>query len=176
MSGSRLEDGWLTLPWFHAEVRERVTELWGNPCVMYSCYSAMERIYLQRQWMGGNPCTRPASGTVLNVLQSFWNMEQVLMLQVKEASNYGFEESKATFRWWLFLYIMKCVITEQCMCLSVHLFTVHHERQSDIGDSWSRWESPYTLVGFWQSKKYLLLTQWLILRLYKYLLLTSEVI
>jgi hypothetical protein len=47
----------------------------------------MEQIYLQRQRMDGSPCTRPASGTMPNVLQSFWNMEQILMLQVKEASN-----------------------------------------------------------------------------------------
>jgi hypothetical protein len=58
----------------------------------------MELIYLQRQWMGGSPCTQPASGTMHDVLQSFWNVEQILMLQVKEASNYCHEKSKATFR------------------------------------------------------------------------------
>jgi hypothetical protein len=47
----------------------------------------MEPIYLQRQRMDGNPCTQLASGTMLNVLRNFWNMEQILMLQVKEASN-----------------------------------------------------------------------------------------
>jgi hypothetical protein len=48
--------------------------------------------------MGGSRCTPPPSGTVLGVLQSFWNMEQILMLQVKEASNWDFKESEATFK------------------------------------------------------------------------------
>jgi len=59
----------------------------------------MEPIYLQRQRMDGSPCTRPASGTMLDVSRNFWNMEQILMLQVKEASNLGFEEPKSVCRW-----------------------------------------------------------------------------
>jgi hypothetical protein len=90
-------DGWLTLARFHAEARERVT-CCEETFVSYSYYSDMEQIYQQRQRMDGSPCTLPANGTMLTVLQSFWNMGQILMLQVKEASNLGFEESTARFK------------------------------------------------------------------------------
>jgi len=36
---------------------------------------------------------------MLDVSRNFWNMEQILMLQVKEASNLGFEEPKSVCRW-----------------------------------------------------------------------------
>jgi hypothetical protein len=90
------EDGWLTSAGFHAEAIEIANVMRRH--VSFSYFSAMERIYLQRQMMGGSRCTLHPNGTMPGVSQSFLNMERILMLQVKEASHLGFEESEAIFR------------------------------------------------------------------------------